>query len=260
MKASTYQLSALVFLFLTIYGCKRSSTKIDGMVRIQGEADLPSYWIDLSPVSVAQFDTFVQQQAYQTQAEKFGDGGVFDFKTGTWSLVKGATWQFPFGPEAGPAAKDHPVTQVSWNDAVAYCAWAKKRLPTSDEFILAEKNGKPGFKAVYTWGSESQVNKKFKTNYWQGSFPYYNSGEDGFLTTSPIGYFGANDLGLTDIEGNVWQWCSDESVDRPGEMNQRGGSFLCDPAVCHGFKIGGSASSTAETSLCHVGFRCACDD
>lgn len=229
------------------------------MVLIPSQGDVQTFWIDVSPVSVAQFKKFIDITGYITQAEKFGDAGVFNFSTGEWSLVKGANWKFPFGPDSFPAPADHPVTQVSWNDAVAYCKWAGKRLPTSKEYILAEKNGEKKFNAEYSWGDDFIVNGKYKTNFWQGSFPYINTVDDGFLTTSPIGYFGKNKIGLTDIEGNVWQWCSDESSERPGEKNQRGGSYLCDPGFCHGFKIGGKASSTDETSLCHVGFRCVRD-
>ena len=240
-----------------LLNCQTKPLEKDGMVLIHGEGNLNDFWLDSSPVTVAQFSEFVQRTHFKTQAEAFGDGGVFDFKTGTWGLTKGVTWEFPFGKDSAAAKPDFPVTQVSWNDAVAYCKWAKKRLPTSEEFVFAEKNGENDYEKTYTWGQNYQENGKFKANFWQGNFPEKNTVEDGFLTTSPVGFFGKNKLGLTDIEGNVWQWCSDDSDKKAGEKNQRGGSYLCDPTVCHGFKIGGISSSSPETSLCHVGFRCA---
>lgn len=244
--------TALLFVLLLTAACKPQEE--EGMVRVND-----SFRMDVSPVTVADFRKFVQATSYSTEAERFGDGGVFDFTTGQWHLVKGAYWEYPFGPETGKAADDHPVTQVSWNDAQAYCRWAGKRLPTSEEFILAEKNGHKEYTDTYTWGDDFLEDGVFKANFWQGTFPVHNTVEDGFLTTSPVGYFGKNALGLTDMGGNVWQWCSDDSQSRPGEKNQRGGSFLCDPMVCHGFKIGGIASSSPETSLVHVGFRCVKD-
>lgn len=222
------------------------------MVEVDGR-----FWMDESPVTVAQFRTFVKATAYVTDAERYGNGAVFNFETGKWEMVDGAMWERPFG--TGLAEEDHPVTQVSWQDANAYARWAGKRLPSSEEFILAEKNGNEDYGQQYTWGDNFKEGSTYKANFWQGTFPSSNTGEDGFLGTSPVGYFGKNAIGLTDMGGNVWQWCSDASVERPGEMNQRGGSFLCDPSVCHGFKVGGIASSTPETSLVHVGFRCVKD-
>lgn len=241
----------LLLLFFT-WACKPGEE--EGMVWVNRD-----FRMDISPVTVAGFREFVQATSYVTEAEKFGDGGVFDFTTGGWQLVKGAYWEYPSGPEGEKAPDDHPVTQVSWNDAQAYCKWAGKRLPSSEEFLLAEKNGRSGYSQTYTWGDDFMENGVYKANFWQGTFPSHNTVDDGFLTTSPVGYFGKNALGLTDMGGNVWQWCSDDSQGRPGEKNQRGGSFLCDPTVCHGFKIGGIASSTPETSLMHVGFRCVKD-
>ncbi len=245
--------------FLTIFwgflSCEETTTEKEEMVLIQATGNIHSFWMDVSPVTVAQFRTFVLSTHYQTQADKFGDAGVFEFKTGDWGLVKGANWEYPYGKQAPKAKPNHPVTQVSWNDAIAYCKWAKKRLPTSEEFLLAQKNGNPNNDQTYTWGKDYKEGNKFKANFWQGSFPSKNTVEDGFLTTSPVGYFGKNKINLVDIEGNVWQWCSDDSKEKPEEKYQRGGSFLCDPMVCHGFKTGGISSSSAETSLCHTGFR-----
>ncbi|MES2797808.1 MAG: SUMF1/EgtB/PvdO family nonheme iron enzyme [Bacteroidota bacterium] len=226
------------------------------MVLIPKTGNLEAYWIDKRLVTVADFRKFIQVTNYKTEAEKFGDAGFFDVKTGQWSLKKGATWEFPQGLDFPKGADNHPVTQVSWNDAQAYCKWAKKRLPTKAEYELAAKNGEDS-EQTYSWGEADFENGKYKANFWQGSFPLVNTVKDGFLYTSPVGYFGKTDIGLTDMGGNVWQWIQDWSTDKPTEKIQVGGSFLCDKSVCHGYKIGNSASSTPETSLMHVGFRCA---
>ena len=116
-------------------------------------------------------------------------------------------------------------------------------------------------------GSRSCGKWKVQGKYLEGSFPFHNTVEDGYATTSPVGVFGTNKLGLTDMGGNVWQWCSDsiEPVGRDAEMDPairkviRGGSFLCDPMVCHGYRVTGRSSSTPESSTVHIGFRCARD-
>ena len=253
MKRGVFIFILSVFLF---GNCEKKPTVVekDGMVLVGDE-----FWMDISPVTVAQFRDFVEATGYITEAESFGNAGVFNFETGSWEMVDGADWKQPFGPEGGLSDDNHPVTQVSWNDAQAYCKWIGKRLPTSKEYVFAEKNGKRDYDQLYTWGDNFEENGQFLGNFWQGAFPDLNTVEDGFLTTSPVGYFGKNAIGLTDIGGNVWEWCSDNSAIRPEEKNQRGGSFLCDPMVCHGFKVGGISSSTPETSLVHVGFRCVKD-
>ncbi len=257
-----------------LFGCGRTEHKgvpevvPDGMVFVPAGVDedgeeINAFFIDKTPVTVAQFDEFVKATKFVTQAERFGDAGVFDVKTGTWSLVKGANYLHPFGPDGPDAQPDHPVTQVSWNDATAYAKWAGKRLPAPKEWFSAARYGLEE-KEIYSWGGENWIqNGQYKANFWQGSFPTYNTVEDGFLYTSPVGKFGVNKLGMADMGGNVWQWTTkwkDPAVtDETGEKIQVGGSYLCDPAVCHGFKLGNTASSTTETSLCHVGFRCVKD-
>jgi formylglycine-generating enzyme len=243
--------------FLACTGKSVPAPTSRGMVSVPAAAGQPAFLMDSSPVTVAQFRAFARAKNFVTQAERFGDAGVFDPTQGTWVLLKGADWQYPRGRGAEKAPDDHPVTQVSWDDACSYCAWLHKRLPTRAEFEYAAANAKAKPTAVYAWGDFAFEKNEFKTNYWQGRFPENNTGADGFLFTNPVGHFGANALGLTDMGGNVWQWVSDWSTERPGERVQCGGSFLCDPAVCHGFKIGGTSSSTPETSLMHIGFRCA---
>ena len=241
-------------------------TKTDPVTHSHKEVNIKPFLLDKNLVTVARFDEFVKATAYITEAEKFGDAAVFDFETKVWSLVDGADYHYPFGRAKGKAEQDHPATQISWNDAVAYATWKGKRLPTQWEWEHAAKNGENSAQQ-YTWGVNLVENGKYKANTWQGSFPSYNTVEDGYPYTSPVGAFGANKLGLTDMGGNVWQWCQDsiEPVGRDAELDPatrrvtRGGSFLCEPMVCHGYQVTGRSSSTPESSLAHTGFRCAKD-
>jgi formylglycine-generating enzyme len=243
-----------VFFFLQ-YKIKPKIQALEGMAYVQGRGKIESFYIDKTPVTVAQFRKFIHETHYKTESEKFGDSGVFDFKTGQWSLVKGANWQYPQSKSSAKTPDNHPVTQVSWNDALAYCKWARKRLPTKIEYDFAANNAETTFR-TYAWGENAVENGIYKANFWQGSFPQYNSNEDGFLTTSPVGYFGENKLGLSDMGGNVWEWVQDWNPEKPTEKLQCGGSYLCDPNVCHGFKIGNTSSTSPETGLMHIGFRC----
>ncbi|MCU0449020.1 MAG: formylglycine-generating enzyme family protein [Bernardetiaceae bacterium] len=235
-----------------------------GMVTVPGGPDahgreVAPFFMDKSPVTVAEFGQFVAATGYRTQAEAFGDAGVLDYRTGQWTLVKGANYRQPRGADQPAAPPDHPVTQVSWNDAQAYCRWANKRLPTRQEWEHASRNAQADYAKTYPWGDQLVQNGRYLANTWQGTFPALNTGADGFLYTSPVGHFGATPLGLTDLGGNVWQWCADWWDEPATERLQMGGSFLCDPGVCHGFKVAGQAHATPETSLMHVGFRCVKD-
>ncbi|WP_019987991.1 formylglycine-generating enzyme family protein [Rudanella lutea] len=230
-------------------------------------ARIAPFFIDASPVTVAQFRAFVQATGYKTQAETFGDGGVFSEENRGWTLVKGACWHHPQGPDAPPAPDNHPVTQVSWNDANAYAIWAKKRLPSELEWEHAARNGRND-QTLYPFGNDLVENGKPRANTWNGIFPEKNANTDGFRTTSPVGYFGKTPLGLTDMTGNVWEWCADWRMNygdlvagKPApttgdEKAMRGGSFLCEPSWCHGYRVSGRSFSTPETGLMHVGFRC----
>ena len=238
----------------------------DPVTKASKEVKIKSFLLDKNLVTVAQFDEFVNATHYATEAQRFGNGGVFDADAHGWTLIDGADYHNPFGRDKPKAQPNHPVTQVSWNDALAYAKWKGKRLPTQWEWEHAAKNGENA-RQQYTWGQDLVVGGKYKANTWQGSFPSYNTVEDGYAATSPVGAFGANKIGLTDMGGNVWQWCSDDiqPQGRDAEMDPamrkvtRGGSFLCDPMVCHGFQVTGRSSSTPESSMVHIGFRCAKD-
>lgn len=280
---SSFSILTILMLIQSCSFTTKHSQKIiekDGMIYLQGgtyegsdpqtketkKLSVKSFYLDKNLVTVAEFDEFVKKTGYKSEAERFGNSAVFDFDIQNWEMKGGAYYWYPFGKDKEKAKPNHPVTQVSWNDAVAYAKWKGKRLPTDAEWEYAARNA-GSTNDTYTWGNELVVNGKYMANTWQGSFPTKNTVEDGYLTTSPVGAFGENKIGLTDMGGNVWQWTADsitptgnEALMDPAERRvTRGGSFLCDPNVCHGFKVTGRASSTPETGMVHTGFRCAKD-
>jgi len=227
-----------------------------------------SFYLDKTPVTVGQFRKFVEATGFKTDAEKFGDSGVFDYNNQSWSLIPGACWMLPLGKEKPQAEDNYPVTQVSWNDAIAFTQWAGKRLPTEAEWEFAARCGSK-INSRFSWGDQIRINGKFLANVWQGNDITAPQGEDGFINTSPVGFYGQTACGLTDMGGNVWNWCSDVYAPYPGnqesfQMNPqlrviRGGSFLYDQNGENSYSVSGRGFNTFETSLFNTGFRCAKD-
>jgi len=228
------------------------------------EVSVASFKLDISPVSVGAFDAWLTHSHYETQAETFGNSAVFDMDSGRWNMVTGANWQYPMGPGQEKAPNDHPVTQVSWHDATQYCEAVGGRLPQEAEFEYAAKGAGQYGNPVYAFGDEIKKDGDFLVNVYNGQFPFKNTGADGYLYTAPIGKTGITPLGLTDMAGNVWEWTADwygpyNGTPTKTEKTLRGGSFLCDQEVCHGYRTTGRTHSTPESSLVHTGFRCAYD-
>jgi sulfatase modifying factor 1 len=159
--------------------------------------------------------------------------------------------------------------QVSYNDALAYAEWAKKRLPTEAEWEYAARGGLAG--KIYDWGDELNPDGKPAANWWQGSFPARNTGEDGYVSVAPTARFAPNGFGLYDMAGNVWEWCADwfdeKYYSKSSGMNptgpkhgeervMRGGSWMCSEDYCQGYRVAARSHATPDTALNNLGFRC----
>lgn len=228
-----------------------------------------AFLMDRSPVTVAQFAALVKDTGYKTDAERYGFAGVLDERQGAWVAVKGATWRRPMGPHQHSAQADHPVTQVSWYDANVFCAAYGLRLPTEFEWERAARMGQTPNGHVFRSGDSIEQNGRYLLNAWEGAFPLNDTGADGYRGTSPVGAFGAAPSGLTDMAGNVWQWTASwylpygvlesNPANDSGERVSRGGSFLCSPRFCQGYRASARNHTTPDTSLENIGFRCVAD-
>ena len=235
--------------------------------RPEQEVIVQSFLIDKNLVTVNDFRNFVTSTNYKSEAEKFGNAIVFIDSINTWKLIDGASWEYPLGNSNPLAFDNHPVTQVSWNDALAYCEFCDKTLPTEVQWEYAASERGQKKNQLFYWGNELVINNKYMCNTWASGYPNSIGFQDGFKYTSPVGYYGANSLGIFDMAGNVWEWCYNWHLPYTGSNQifptelqgkaQRGGSFLCNPNYCHGFRLSARSATSPESSLFHVGFRCA---
>ena len=260
-----------------------------------------SFELDATPVTTAQFAEFVAATGYVTtaerpltveqfpqltRAEREPGSMVFTMTAGPvdlgdwrqwWEWVAGADWRHPSGPDSSvDDRQDHPVVQVSFEDASRYAQWAGKRLPTEAEWEFAARGGLE--QATFVWGDDDDDAHPL-ANHWQGRFPHENTGWGG---TSPVGSYPPNGFGLYDMAGNVWEWTSSPFTSRhlpagrggpdAGARRQlftqtqdagtpprvlKGGSHLCSPDYCLRYRPAARSPQSEDTSMTHIGFRCA---
>ena len=278
------------------------------------EIEVDGFAIDRGPVTVSQFARFVATTGYTTLAERQPDAADYpeadpsllvagsavfhptphpvplNDPSRWWSYVPGANWRHPWGPRSDNAQRqDHPVTHIAYEDAEAFAHWVGAELPTEAEWEYAARGGLHG--SLFAWGDEMRPNEELMANFWQGDFPWRNTGAKGWRGTTPVGLFPANGYGLYDMTGNVWEWTSDyysprgagteaptspcctpprgprvESPDdsydigRPGAHIPRrvikGGSHLCAPSYCLRYRPAARQPEAIDTSTSHIGFRC----
>ena len=218
----------------------------------------PGFLISDAETTNAQFAAFVKATGYKTYAERAGwslSGGEGSAEW-EWKRTDGADWRHPFGPD-GPSAEktpDHPVTQISGEDARAYCRWAGGRLPSLDEWETAARAGSA---AAYPWGGEFSVKA---SNVWNGASHLRNTREDGFVLTSPVRSFPPNAWGLHDVIGNVFEYCEGHppwmtSGQAKTRVCGRGGSWWCSADSCDFFNLLDIGSMAKTGSLPNQGFR-----
>ncbi len=279
--------------------------------------EVSGFYIDTTEVTNAQYRKFVEETGYITLAEKDVDWDqlskelpqgtpkpadsllaagslVFTPPSGPvplddirrwWRWQEGANWRHPFGPDSDLEGKDdHPVVHIAYEDAVAYCEWVGKRLPTEAEWEFAAR-GQSG-DSQFQWGDELTPKGEYLANFFQGEFPYELRAEDGFEYSAPVGTFPPNSYGLYDMIGNVWEWTSDYY--RPDIKKQyvamnvqvcrdprgpsssydpndpyatekrviKGGSYLCSEQYCSNYRPTSRMATSFDSGQNHLGFRC----
>lgn len=286
------------------------------------ERTVRAFELDEHPVTNRQFAEFVDATGYLTVAERPLNGkdypgvAVEDLLPGAlvfrptdgpvglgdwrqwWRWQVGASWRHPSGQGSDLSGKEnHPVVQVSFEDAERFSSWAGKRLPSEAEWEFACHGGGRG--TDFAWGDKPTVDGRLMANTWQGRFPYLNTGAAGWVGTSPVGTFAPNGFGLVDMIGNIWEWTSDYYSSRhdsavpqldsmagcqcgPGKppsaraepLDQRaagsaepgstiprrvtkGGSHLCAPEYCLRYRPAARSPQAEDSATTHIGFRCA---
>ena len=195
------------------------------------QVELPTFEIDKFEVTNADYAVFVEDTAYVTDAERAGK----------------KSWR----ASAGEGRENHPVVRVTWNDAVAYCTWLGKRLPSEAEWEKAAR-GAQGYR--FPWGDEWDPTKA-------------NTIDAGLRGTAAVGSFGASasPYGVEDMAGNVSEWTADWYQEYPGNTVQdpyygetcrvtRGGGWFDDEPQVVTFSR--NCADPDKTAIDELGFRC----
>ena len=271
------------------------------------------FYIDATEVTNKQFEAFVNATNYITVAERPIDWedlkkdlppgtakphdsvlkpgslifnknveGVVNMRNfGNWWTWKiGANWRHPQGPKSSIEGKEqYPVVHIAYEDAMAYCKWANRELPTEAQWEAAAQGTNNN--TIFTWGNDPKLINQ-KANTWQGVFPTTNNPLDGYKYISPVKSFPPNSIGIYDMAGNVWEMTSDNydidyyktlagksnllnpkgakksyNPDNPyiQEKIIKGGSFLCNASYCASYRISAKMGMSPDSGSDHIGFR-----
>ncbi len=266
----------------------------EGPAKVVG---VDEFWIQPRQVNNADFAEFADATGYVTVAERplnpadYPDVPAENLQPGSmvftrtpgpvdlrhlsqwWVWTPGASWRHPVGPHSSIDKRaDHPVVHVAYEDAESYAQWAGLALPTEAEWEVAARGGLEA--TTYTWGDEPERPGQRLANYWHGDFPWRP--DAGYGRTAPVGSFPANDYGLFDMAGNVWEWTTDwYAANREGnpcceagsydpQQPQfrvprkviKGGSFLCADNYCLRYRPAARRPQMIDTGMSHIGFRC----
>lgn len=209
------------------------------------EVWVDSFYLDITPITNAEFEKFINITNYKTDAEKSDSE---------------QDWRHYYTT----ARRDYPVVCVSWNDANEYAKWAKKRLPTEAEWEYAARGGLIGKK--YPWGDEPPQGR---ANFDHADVSGEASTDPDKLPLTPVKSFSDNGYGLYGMAGNVYQWCNDyydklyysksavrnpTGPDKGEARTMRGGSWYTpEPTL----RVSARLSDSQEGVQFNYGFRCA---
>ena len=271
------------------------------------------FYIDVTEVTNKQFKKFIHETNYITVAERKIDweemkkllpantpkphdsilqpGSLIFNKnvnavvnmanyTQWWTWKIGANWKHPSGPNSSIEGKDdYPVVHVALEDALVYCKWANRRLPTEAEWESAAQGSNEN--TIFTWGNDASILNS-NANTWQGVFPTKNESKDGFEFIAATKSYPPNSIGLYDMLGNVWELTADlfnvnyyQEIDsskpilnpkgatksyspsNPYQVEHvmKGGSFLCHESYCASFRISSRMGVAIDSGSDHMGFR-----
>lgn len=242
--------------------------------------ETPQHWVEfdepfemaIHEVTIGQFRKFVQSARYRTLAEQKNAGFAFNASTQRLEPKTGSSWK----SVGFTQTDDHPVINIAYEDATAFCDWLSKlentkyRLPTEPEWEYACR---AGTETRWHCGDDVESLKKY-SNLCDVSlmrtYPHATwcvQWDDGFPFTAPVGSFRPNGFGLFDMHGNVFEWCSDlwpefgydgkklsdpDETPQPGSRIIRGGSFL---SLTTFTRSADRVGLNPELRNCIVGFR-----
>lgn len=296
-----------------IQGAKEGDAYAMQREKLSHQVTVDGFFMDITEVTNKQFSAFVEATDYKTVAERAIDWEEMkkELPEGTpkphdsilqpgslifnksvnkvanmqnyaqwWRWEIGANWKHPEGPGSSIEGKDnYPVVHIAYEDALAYCKWANRRLPTEAEWESAAQGNLSD--AVYTWGNNPEI-LDANANTWQGVFPVKNEPKDGFEFIAPVKSFPPNSIGIYDMLGNVWELTGDLfnvqyyqhldssktirnpkgadkafNPDNPYQQEHviKGGSFLCNASYCASFRISARMGMSPDSGSDHTGFR-----
>ena len=215
------------------------------------------FYIASTELTNAEFDTFIKATGYRTEAERFRNAQVFEpgLEEFRWITDSTASWRYPNGITRGGIEHkmDHPVTTISYTDAIAYCKWAGVRLPTLNEWEIAARAGS----ASLYFDTVTSENIALYANIWQGRNHLIADSSDGYLYTAHVASFRPNSRGLYDVLGNVFEFCSGSLPRDKGRKvaHARGGSWWCSKNACNFFNVVDIGSVNPHASFSNLGFR-----
>lgn len=250
------------------------------------QTSVVGFWMDQTEVTNAQYAEFVAATAYRTLAERgilnpadpsaaarpgsavFSaviDDGDFNPLNSWWNFVDGANWREPEGPGSSiEGMEQYPVVHIAYEDAQAYANWKGRSLPTEQQFEFAAQSS-----------SRKNAAGEYISNTWQGFFPFQNDPVDGYVGSAPVACYSANDYGIYDLIGNVWEWTSSpyflghdyaaksehpqgfdpEQPEETAVAVIKGGSFLCAPNYCMRYRPEARQGQSQGLGTSHIGFR-----